>query len=149
MMHDENRSPGADADADLESLAAAAREKAPAVEPPVEPVEIQLPGEPQGWVPGPRVDEVTAARPVAFEGGGVKILVVRVKAQLRAFRNACGHVGLPLERAICDVEAGTITCPWHGYRFDAHTGECLSAPQCQLEPFPLRVRGGVVEVKPS
>jgi len=60
-----------------------------------------------------------------------------------------GHVGLPLERALCDVEAGTITCPWHGFRFDSDTGECLSAPQCQLEPFPLRVTAGVVWVKPS
>ncbi len=116
---------------------------------PAEPVQIQLPGEPQDWVPGPRVDEVTAERPVAFEGGGAKILVLRVKGELRAFRNACAHVGLPLERGICDMEAGTITCPWHGFRFDADTGTCLSAPQGQLEPFPLRVRAGVVEVKPS
>lgn len=122
---------------------------APAAEPPVELVQIQLPGAPQDWVPGPRVDEVTAERPVAFEGGGAKILVLRVKGELRAFRNACAHVGLPLERGMCDVEAGTITCPWHGFRFDADTGECLSAPQCQLEPFSLRVRSGVVEVKPS
>ena len=116
---------------------------------PVEPVEIQLPGEPHDWVPGPRVDELTAARPVAFNGGGATILVLRVKGELRAFRNACGHVGLPLERGICDMEAGTITCPWHGYRFDAATGACLSAPQCQLEPFAVRVRDGVIEVKPS
>jgi nitrite reductase/ring-hydroxylating ferredoxin subunit len=49
---------------------------------------------------------------------------------------------------MCDPEAGTITCPWHGFRFDADTGECLSAPQCQLEPFPVRVTDGVVWVKP-
>ena len=90
-----------------------------------------------------------AEKPVAFEGGGAKILVLRVKDKFRAFRNACGHVGLPLERGMCDVEAGTITCPWHGFRFDSDTGECLSGPQCQLEPFPLRVTAGVIWVKPS
>jgi nitrite reductase/ring-hydroxylating ferredoxin subunit len=118
-------------------------------EPPLELVQIQLPGDTNGWCSGPQADDVTAEKPVAFEGGGAKILVLRVKDELRAFRNACGHVGLPLERGMCDVEAGTITCPWHGYRFDADTGECLSAPQCQLEPFPLRVTAGVVWVKPS
>jgi len=102
-----------------------------------------------GWCAGPKVDEVTAERPVAFEGGGAKILVLRVKDDFRAFRNACAHVGLPLERGMCDVEAGTITCPWHGFRFDSDTGECLSGPQCQLEPFPLRVTAGVIWVKPS
>lgn len=120
-----------------------------ASEPPLELVQIQLPGDTKGWCSGPQADEVTAEKPVAFEAGGAKILVLRVKNELRAFRNACAHVGLPLERGMCDVEAGTITCPWHGFRFDADTGECLSAPQCQLEPFPLRVTAGVVWVKPS
>ncbi len=135
MMHDLNRSPAAS--------------PAPETEPPADVVQIPLPSETNGWCSGPTVDDVTAERPIAFEGGGAKILVLRVKDELRAFRNACGHVGLPLERALCDVEAGTITCPWHGFRFDSDTGECLSAPQCQLEPFPLRVTAGVVWVKPS
>jgi len=120
-----------------------------ALEPPLELVQIRLPGDTNGWCSGPQADAVTAEKPVAFEGGGAKILVLRVKDGFRAFRNACGHVGLPLERGRCDVEAGTITCPWHGFRFDADTGECLSAPQCQLEPFPLRVEAGVIWVKPS
>ena len=107
------------------------------------------PGDTNDWCAGPKVDQVMAEKPVAFEGGGAKILVLRVKDKFRAFRNACAHVGLPLERGMCDVEAGTITCPWHGFRFDSDTGECLSAPKCQLEPFPLRVTAGVIWVKPS
>lgn len=115
----------------------------------MELVQVPLPGDTSGWYQGPRVADVTATKPVAFEGGGVKILVLRVKDELRAFRNACGHVGLPLDRGMCDVEAGTITCPWHGFRFDADTGACVSSRQCRLEPFPLRVTAGVVWVKPS
>jgi nitrite reductase/ring-hydroxylating ferredoxin subunit len=121
---------------------------APAPQPPLELVQIQLPGTAPGWHQGPRADAVTAEKPVAFEAGGTKIIVLRVRDGLRAFRNACAHVGLPLDRGMCDPEAGTITCPWHGFRFDADTGECLSAPQCQLEPFPVRVTDGVVWVKP-
>jgi nitrite reductase/ring-hydroxylating ferredoxin subunit len=126
-----------------------AADPAPPPETPVELVQIQLPGAAPGWHAGPRSDDVTAEKPVAFEADGAKIIVLRVKDQLRAFRNACAHVGLPLDRGMCDAEAGTITCPWHGFRFDADTGECLSAPQCQLEPFPLRVTDGVVWVKPT
>jgi nitrite reductase/ring-hydroxylating ferredoxin subunit len=36
----------------------------------------------------------------------------------------CPHQGLPL-----DVEPdgdGVMVCRWHGYRFDARTGKCLS-----------------------
>ena len=36
----------------------------------------------------------------------------------------CPHMGLPLT---CEPDSnGMMTCPWHGYRFDARTGKCLS-----------------------
>lgn len=36
----------------------------------------------------------------------------------------CPHMGLPLD---CEPDAnGVMTCPWHGYRFDAASGVCLS-----------------------
>ena len=36
----------------------------------------------------------------------------------------CPHQGLPLT---CEPDGqGMITCPWHGYRFDVRTGECVS-----------------------
>jgi nitrite reductase/ring-hydroxylating ferredoxin subunit len=36
----------------------------------------------------------------------------------------CPHQGLPLD---CEPDAhGMMTCPWHGYRFDARTGACVS-----------------------
>ena len=36
----------------------------------------------------------------------------------------CPHQGLPLD---CEPNAQDVmTCPWHGYRFDARTGQCLS-----------------------
>lgn len=102
-----------------------------------------------GWVEGPRADDVGPDRPVAFEAEGTQAIVIYSKEGLRAFRNACGHQGLPLDRGVCDAEAGTITCPWHGFQFDSASGECFSAPQCQLEPFPLRVTDGVVWVRPT
>jgi Fe-S cluster biogenesis protein NfuA/nitrite reductase/ring-hydroxylating ferredoxin subunit len=102
-----------------------------------------------GWVAGPRVEEVTAERPMAFAAGEAKVIVVRSKEGLRAFRNACGHVGLPLDRAACDLEAGTLTCPWHGFTFDTATGGCFSSPVCRLEPFPLRESDGLVWVRPQ
>ena len=42
--------------------------------------------------------------------------------------NACPHLGLPLT-ADPDAE-GIVTCPWHGYRFDAATGDCVSGATC-------------------
>jgi nitrite reductase/ring-hydroxylating ferredoxin subunit len=127
---------------------------------PLELVQIQLPvvavavdgqatAQAAGWVQGPPADSITADRPVAFQAGDASVILICSKGGLRAFRNACAHQGLPLERGVCDAAAGTITCPWHGFQFDSESGECFSAPQCQLEPFPLRVTDGIVWVRPT
>ena len=102
-----------------------------------------------GWVEGPFVSEIDEAKPFAFESGETKVLLIKSSKGLRAFRNACAHQGLPLEGGILDNENGTITCPWHGFQFDSESGECFSAPQCQLEPFPLRITDQRVWVRPS
>ena len=40
----------------------------------------------------------------------------------------CPHQGLPLDAE--PDSAGIITCPWHGYRFDVATGDCVSGQTC-------------------
>ena len=46
-----------------------------------------------------------------------------------------------------DLSNNTLTCPWHGFCYDATSGECLSAPGAQLEQLPLRVDDGDVWVR--
>ena len=115
-------------------------------------VQIALPDaehDEHGWVEGPLVAEIDESKPFAFEHGEHNILLIKSKRGLRAYRNACAHQGLPLDGGLLDVEAGAITCPWHGFQFDSESGECFSAPQCQLEPFPLRVEADRVFVRPA
>ncbi len=102
-----------------------------------------------GWIEGPLVEEIEPSKPFAFEHGDDKILLIKSQQGLRAYRNACAHQGLPLEGGILDQQNGTLTCPWHGFQFDSESGECFSAPQCQLEPFPLRVTDDRVWVRPG
>ena len=142
----------------IEGMEVVPTEPEPAIEPAV--FQIALPAaaaaagggsaaEGAGWVPGPPVAAITPEKPVAFEAGETKVIVVRSKEGLRAFRNACGHVSLPLDRAACNFEAGTLTCPWHGFTFDTDTGGCFSSPTRRLEPFPLREQDGIVWVRPQ
>ena len=127
----------------------------PALEAPVpsELVQIQLPAAAvapaDGWVAGPPVAEVVQQRPTAFLAGDTPVLLIHSRAGWRAFRNACAHQGLPLENGLIDHEADTITCPWHGFCFNSDSGECFSAPQCQLEQFPLQLSAGRFWVRPS
>jgi nitrite reductase/ring-hydroxylating ferredoxin subunit len=77
------------------------------------------------------------------------ILILNTDNRLSAYRNACPHQGLPLDGAMFDAQSCELTCQWHGFKFVATTGECLTAPQAQLEAFPLRVQDGYVWVRPD
>jgi nitrite reductase/ring-hydroxylating ferredoxin subunit/Fe-S cluster biogenesis protein NfuA len=101
-----------------------------------------------GWVKGPATSELEDARPFRWDMGETSVLLLRFDGRLQAFRNACAHLGLPLDGGIVDVEARTLTCPWHGFRFDCQSGECLTAPQAQLETLPVRIRDGHAWVRP-
>ena len=100
-----------------------------------------------GWVRvGPAadvaVDDISTA-----SLDGTDVLIVNIGQRLSAYRNECAHEALPLTDAVLDVSNGTLTCPWHGFCYDATSGECLSAPGAQLEQLPLRIDDGDVWVR--
>ncbi len=80
-------------------------------------------------------------------GPAVEAIVVNTGGQLAAYVNSCAHQGMPLDNAIVDADACTLTCPWHGWSYDSTNGECLTAPGAQLEPLPLRIAEGHVWVR--
>lgn len=77
----------------------------------------------------------------------VEVVVVNAAGQLAAYVNECAHQGLPLDNALVDAVAGTLTCPWHGFCYDSTTGECLTMPGAQLQQLPLRIEAGRVWVR--
>ncbi len=100
-----------------------------------------------GWVQGPSAEAVLEGKPYRMKGEGYDILLVRKANTLFAYKNACAHMGLPLDGGILQEE--TLICPWHGFRFDITTGECLTTPHAQLEPYPLRIQDGIIWVRPQ
>lgn len=77
--------------------------------------------------------------------GGEKVLLSRRGSIVTCFQNACAHLGLPLTDG--EIEDGIITCPHHGFQYDLSSGECLTAPEVQLQPHAVRVIGTQVEVR--
>ncbi|MDP7701200.1 NifU family protein [Mycobacterium sp. TY815] len=105
-----------------------------------------------GWARlGPAADvpdgDITVRNLTTDSGETADVLVVSVQHRLSAYRNECAHEAMPLDNAILDLDNGTLTCPWHGFCYDATSGECLSAPGAQLEQLPLRVDDGDVWVR--
>jgi len=100
-----------------------------------------------GWKNGPAVADLTEGKAVRFDVGEKSILLLLLNGTVQAFRNECAHQGLPLDGGMVDKEACTITCPWHGFRYDATTGECLTAPQAQLERVEMKIERDRVQVR--
>jgi len=55
--------------------------------------------------------------------GGVSVVVTRVRGEVQAFENKCPHLGLSLGKG--KIDNGTITCPFHGSKFDICSGRNL------------------------
>jgi nitrite reductase/ring-hydroxylating ferredoxin subunit/Fe-S cluster biogenesis protein NfuA len=104
-------------------------------------------GDTHGWIEGPPADDISAGTAARARMGDHDVLLLRVEDRLFAYRNACPHQGMPLHDG--EIEDGALTCPWHGYCFEVDSGECRNAPQVQLEPYPLRVEGGRIWVRPG
>lgn len=108
--------------------------------------------EQEGWVRAGAAGDVPEGGMRRFEltaasGETADVIVVNLEQRLSAYRNECAHEGLPLEDGLLDATNGTLTCPWHGFCFDAASGECLSAPGAQLEQMPVRVDAGEVWIR--
>lgn len=83
------------------------------------------------------VDELTL--PIRAELAGRSYLISSVDGHWIAYVARCPHRLGPLNATV----DGTVSCPWHGYRFDAKSGACLSGQSCRLPPAPkVSVRDG-------
>lgn len=72
---------------------------------------------------------------VSVEAGGRAVCVARVEGKLYAFADKCSHRDFPLSNGEVDPDDCSITCEWHGARFDIKTGKALSLPATR--PIPV------------
>jgi nitrite reductase/ring-hydroxylating ferredoxin subunit/Fe-S cluster biogenesis protein NfuA len=76
---------------------------------------------------------------------GHSVLLSRFGDRVTCFENACAHMGMALDGG--EIKDGLITCPYHGFQYALETGECLTAPEVQLQPHGARVVGERIEVR--
>jgi len=65
--------------------------------------------------------------------------ICNVGGQLHALDGICPHAGGPLGQGT--LLDGTVMCPWHGYEFDACTGENLDNPMMRVEKIAVKTEG--------
>ncbi len=80
------------------------------------------------------LERLRARLPLRLELGGRRFRLVEVEGRLLAHSARCPHRLGPLEDA--PVEAGVVTCPWHGYRFDLRSGRSCDGHGLRLDRAP-------------
>jgi nitrite reductase/ring-hydroxylating ferredoxin subunit len=91
---------------------------------------------------------IADALPFDFALAGRRYRLVCREGELVAYSTVCPHWLGPLD-AHADV-AGQVRCPWHGYRFDVRSRQCLDVRGLRLAPAPrIAVESGrVVATRP-
>ncbi len=102
---------------------------------------------PKKFVPVMDESELEDDKPKRVWANDIPLVVVRQDGRIRALADTCSHLGGPLsEGKLC--EDGSISCPWHGSRFNLENGEVVQGPAVYTQPsFETRVRAGKVEVR--
>jgi nitrite reductase/ring-hydroxylating ferredoxin subunit len=80
------------------------------------------------------LDDLRAKLPHCFTWSGRRWRLVELDGVLHAHATRCPHWLGPLDAA--PVEAGVVTCPWHGWRFDVRSGAALDGRRGRLAAPP-------------
>ena len=97
-----------------------------------------------GWHDAGKLIDIPEGGVLKLIIGGEDVFLSKNGNVVSCFQNACAHLNLPLDEG--EISDGILTCPHHGFQYDLQSGECLTAPEVQLQPHAVRVIVGKVEV---
>ena len=73
-----------------------------------------------------KVVELSDGEMAAVRIGNKPIVFAKVEDKIYAFNDRCPHKGFPLHKG--SLEGHTLTCAYHGGKFDIRSGQCLKHP---------------------
>jgi nitrite reductase/ring-hydroxylating ferredoxin subunit len=85
-----------------------------------------------------KINEISDGKIKHVEVDGSEVLIANVIGKFYAISDRCGHMNALLSMG--NLTGTTLTCPFHGARFDITTGRKLSepilTPSQAMEPLP-------------
>ena len=92
------------------------------------------------------VSDIPVDRARVVTLSGERVAVFRYDGKVSAISSVCQHQNGPLGegRVIDDC----VTCPWHGYQYEPHTGRAPAPFTEKVPTFRVRVDDGRVRVDP-
>lgn len=90
------------------------------------------------------VSEIQEGSGKIVDGNGVEIALFRKNGKYYAINNTCPHQGGPLGEGF--LEDCTVSCPWHGWKFDISSGQSLMPPGMRIKVYKVEQRGNDVYI---
>jgi nitrite reductase/ring-hydroxylating ferredoxin subunit len=84
-------------------------------------------------------DEVPAGTIRELQLDGKTVALANVEGKFYAINNTCLHRGGPLGQG--ELAGNIVTCPWHGWQYDATTGKVKMNPEVGVDCYAVEVRG--------
>ena len=90
--------------------------------------------------------DIVPGAAMVVEVQGQKIALFNIGGTYYAIGDTCTHRGGPLSQGT--VEGTTVTCPWHGAKYDVTTGAVLSPPAPRgVGSYKVIVEGNDIKVE--
>ena len=92
-----------------------------------------------------RVEDVPPGRGATVElNSGQELALYNVGGEFYAINNFCPHKGAPLADGL--LAGHSVSCDWHGWRFDVRTGHCLNRPGQTVESYEVVIEDGWIKI---
>jgi nitrite reductase/ring-hydroxylating ferredoxin subunit len=91
-----------------------------------------------------RVEDVPPGTLMQVRAGEEEIALAHVDGEFCATQGNCLHLEGPLGEG--KLEGRVLTCPWHGWQYDACTGLNEFDHAIQLRTYEVRVEDGEIQV---
>lgn len=98
----------------------------------------------KNWIYVANFDELPENDFIVREVDGQSILLAKTENNVVCYRNACAHLGMPLDSSM--VTNGVLKCSYHAFEYLLKSGECLTVPEVQLQTHMVKVTDNRVEV---
>ena len=66
-----------------------------------------------------------------------RVAVVNENGNLFGIESDCKHMRASLAKG--KITDGIVTCPWHGWKYDLKTGNCLTVDKFQLKKYEIEI----------
>ncbi len=91
------------------------------------------------------VDDIPEGQGREFRVGERFVALFKHKGKVYAMEDVCPHAGAPLNNG--PLYGGTVTCLWHGWKFNLQSGLCTNLPKAPpVSTYPVTVQGEDVYV---